>query len=1129
MSFARADLLEKYVNWRLYTWIYELTFELLRHLNTRSHEKRKRLEDKILFQDGKRSRTVSISDEESQLQALTSSNYYNPGYENFAAASLTTGSKQWPPQDASLQFENTPALSSVGVQHKTSSNHLSYPPASIEHSQHHPNVQPRDNYQHISDFNHIELESPATGIGIPRNFLALSGSAESDSIASSEIFDNPFSSSANPVYMAQPQMASASQSMSIMSSIPYPVNSSTMMSSHDPPPIENPFASNHAWQLGTAFWSSHDSTYSHDIPISPTTLCHDQQFTDILGIEPDITKTKIEPLFIVGDSNKVQSKILEPGEARVKATIKPEIYNQHNEWDMHQKLQDTSVPIPVSIIQEPLNEYKNQSSASEFERRRNLSHNSAIGSGSGSIRYQLSPEPVRKRKQCYIGHDTQQSMLHVLTIMDGQKGRSALFTQERLTGYLELFWNKFDPIYPFIHAATFVADKAQPELLVAMVTVGMGYCHDSTVYELATDIHRKFRNILLIMMEDQPQFSLWVHQCLLLTNFFVTNLGTESQHETSQVFHGIAISHLKLSGYLTTPKDPATLADEPITHEYWQRWVECESKKRATFFAFICDTKNATLFKNAQLMSAFEISLELPSSDACWNSKSIDEFERACKLQPRQIQKRQNPNLNTTDTEGSKAAGSSGRNDQRHLKNKNSSNNSVSSSGIRGEGNWPTMIFSIRRMMAPYHEAQKEYSPECFSQFSRLILLYGLLSIWWDVQRRGLLDIGLVPKRRFGEFRIRMMGAIKNWEGYFDFDSKGLNASSSTNTTNLSNFSSEGSSKGTKRVGSEGSHRPGFVYNYYGNSPLLYTNWALYQISQVTLYINFSALRLFADGISSNSYAQSTMEKARRESLTGYDSSISINDRLAAQSLEQLKAQKVISIWASSDDASSAAWHSAQFLAVVFRNANLLDQVGKVAWCMFLTTLTLWAYEVTRPDANPPLFSSSRYIRKQFDQFGQEEKTGQTDDINSSSSIQIQKTPAFFDSINYLDSIIQNSPGSSHAASSTTATTTTTSSSTTTPPENQASISTDGYTPPYSSPSSPQSAPELLKSRLRSTVAGRHTMEGRKEERLGGNVMGLVAYSYYLLKGRDRGVNKSAISVLARIVKRYERCEDLLI
>lgn len=726
--------------------------------------------------------------------------------------------------------------------------------------------------------------------------------------------------------------------------------------------------------------------------------------------------------------------------------------------------------------------------------------------------------------------------------------KTALFTSNKLAEYLELFWNYFDVVYPVIHKATFTASLAEPELLIAMVTIGMAYGASDQVYQLAIEIHRKFRNMLLVKVDDQPQVPLWVHQSLLLTNYFVKLLGSRNQHAMSEMFHGTSIALLKLSGYLSDLKEPTPTAllssdqgdcdtlDDALLSQYWSEWTEYECRKRITYFAFICDTQHATLFRHTQGLSAFDINLEMPCTDACWAASTPKSFWRLYKCQPRHVQTRPPPHQQDElsqylwESLSGKRAAAGGASSSGNVGGVGSdTNNSVDGNGkekvvltsrIRGEGSWPSLLFSIRRLMSPYRESQKEYHLDCFSQFGRLILLHGLLSVCWDSQWRGLLDMGIVSKRRMSDFRVRLVQAISSWREYFDRQLRALNTPdfnlllsnngerTCQNSSGLNNVARAASGVRSRHDGNNTKNTNGDRLNYYGNSPLLCANWSLYNFSLVALYADTLSQQTFAECMStyspySNTGTNANISNVSNAANTNDNSSISLDpssslarQQAVARSLEQLKAQKVVYAWAATEDAKWAVWHCAHFLTKALSNNALLSQADHVPWCVYLATLCMWSYEVAQAaQSSQDELSSTPYIT-------QVEGKGQASGpslspysglSNFNPSFIVNKEKSREDALEYLAIVQRIAPRSAQ----------------TTPSASDGMLHNSSQNP--NSQQQPQSSNSSAFPK--SIVTSERQMF----------VMALVAYVYVMLEQYDRGVVINAKPLLYGLLDRYSQ------
>lgn len=711
-------------------------------------------------------------------------------------------------------------------------------------------------------------------------------------------------------------------------------------------------------------------------------------------------------------------------------------------------------------------------------------------------------------------------IIDILKYVPCLQEKISIFTPTRISEYLKLFWRYFDVVYPVIHKATFDVSTSEPELLIAMTTIGMAYCTCSEAYELAIAIHRKFRSMLLVKVGDHPQVSLWVHQSLLLTNYFVKLLGSRNQHSMSEMFHGTNIALLKLSGYLSDLKEPTPTVllnteqneyseqYQELLKQYWNEWVEYECRKRITFFAFICDTQHATLFRHTQGLSAFEINLELPCTDACWAASTPESFWGLYKCQPRSVQIRPPP---SHPDELSQYLGEStcenGDHGGRLMNAHNKTSNSVKrdekskpapTSRIRGEGSWPSLLFSIRRLMSPYRESQKEYALDCFSQFSRLILLHGLLSVCWDSQWRGLLDMGIVSKRRMSDFRLRLVQAIASWREYFDRQLHALNtpdfnlllSANGERSYNRVEYGFKEAESAASAVRNRHNSNERFYtnssrLNYYGNSPLLCVNWSLYNFSLVALYVDTSSIQIFAECMStyssqsnSDETSQQTNYNSTKDNVSQESSSLG-RQQAVARSLEQLKAQKTVYSWAATDDAKWAVWHCSHFLSKAISNKALLSQADHVPWCLYLSVLCVWAYEVAQvAQSSQDEPSTAPYITSII--LGFESEPGATSGLPSS-QVNIDEVKIREDALKYI-SIIQKIP-------------------------------------PKSIQTTPTASEDMLhQSQLHDSLSENPASSERQIL-----VMSLIAYAYLILEKYDRGVVVNSKRLLHGLLDKYNQ------
>ncbi|KAK9453515.1 fungal-specific transcription factor domain-containing protein, partial [Dipodascopsis uninucleata] len=583
----------------------------------------------------------------------------------------------------------------------------------------------------------------------------------------------------------------------------------------------------------------------------------------------------------------------------------------------------------------------------------------------------IRTSPLSERKKIEnsdLTAEVHERMLEVLKPIAEVTTENPYFSLTAVKRYLNLYWVHFDPLYPILHRSTFDPSVMDPALLISIVTIGMAYSSDSEASLLAISIHKKFRNIVFLMIEDQPQVQLWVHQTLLLTNYFDKMLGSTVQYDMSQFFHGTNIALMHFSGYLKGLTEPPVneTYDVATADTQWREWVIYETTKRTAFFAFTCDTQHATLFRHSPILSAFEVRLDLPCTDACWAASDGIEFIRMYKEQYRIAQLSRfriegdnipvhhfpshlkNPEMTTQSSQfrQSQYTGS-----DPSIKQQNMLAFGGQISGTTPEGLWPSFLHSLKRLIRLSKEDQKKLQFSCFSQFSCLILLHGLLSICWDMQWRGLLDMGIVSKRRMTEFKDRLESSFDNWKSYIDYQLAKSNLPPIGTAVVFSpphgygrfnsflspSFDDSANSKGY----SDTSFDQSVLNDYVNNSPLLCSNWAMFQLGLLALHVDTMNLRINAGS-----------PNVLGRKIRAIDREIS---------------NKAVHSWARSEDGRLATWNSVQFMRRIAENESLLDQAVHIPWGVYLTTLTIWSYETCMDDDSvPPPGCGHKYSKHRY-------------------------------------------------------------------------------------------------------------------------------------------------------------------
>lgn len=482
-----------------------------------------------------------------------------------------------------------------------------------------------------------------------------------------------------------------------------------------------------------------------------------------------------------------------------------------------------------------------------------------------------------------------QTLLRVATKLEAI-GVEVLY-REKFDLYLLNFYIYFNSIYPIIHQPTFDPNLSNTWLLITMLSIGMTFTNDNNEYMYSADINKNLRLNLFSEIGDSPLVELELLQAILLENYYGKLMGTSNQTKISQIFHGTSINLLKYAGYFSNLKEPDVNVEEfesldaTQKEKIWRDWIFYETCKRTAFFGFLLDSHHASLFRHSQLLSIFEIHLELPCTDQLWNSKNYSSFIYEYSRQPNELLSRSQPHWDTPT-----------KLKQETLDSKKSYSKPTMLD-IEQEGNWPSFLWGLRRLMQPYKKTQKEYGPNCFSQFSRMILLHGVLSITWDLKCRSLTDLGFVSKRSLSALIGRLNMALTNWKGYFEIQIK---------FTNMASFEKDGK----------------VVLNNYDVSNVFWNSITLYQFASIVLNVETSLIF---------------------DTVTGFIRE-SQNPEINSDSCKTRNKQK-IQAWTRSKSSTAAIISCCKIIYTTINNPDIIKTIPHSIWALYISCLTIWAYE----------------------------------------------------------------------------------------------------------------------------------------------------------------------------------------
>ncbi|KAG9957694.1 FMN-linked oxidoreductase, partial [Aureobasidium melanogenum] len=418
-----------------------------------------------------------------------------------------------------------------------------------------------------------------------------------------------------------------------------------------------------------------------------------------------------------------------------------------------------------------------------------------------------------------------------------------------LQTYSDLFFTRFNATYPLIHLSSFEPAKVDTLLLLSVLLLGATYC-EKDAHQIAVCIHDVLRPQIFAHASFSAVPELWMLQTILLVECFGKSRAGQKQHDMSHLFHGLLINLIRRSDCQTAKPETSLEVNGDLEDE-WKAWADAEQKKRLALLCFMWDTQHAVLFCQSLCMSSFELRCTLPCNQSLWEAESAESWQKLRKTQT------------------------------------------------------PPILYLTA--LKTHIGAQAPIVTHKLNALSRVLILHGLMSIAWDMNRRDQTSLGVVGNDVLDGWKHRIAATYDSWKADFD-----------TYVMSVTQTLSQSSASMTPAEQQEA--RRGFAMFSTANS-------ALYHAAYVVLFSDFLDIQIYAG-------ARHLLGRpVRREDYT--------------------RSQRVVKRWANEQTqyAAKAAWHAGHIVKDAVMNLEGFDAGGLFIhpWCLYLATVTVWSYHHARP------------------------------------------------------------------------------------------------------------------------------------------------------------------------------------
>ncbi|KAI6710151.1 hypothetical protein JHW43_007332 [Diplocarpon mali] len=403
--------------------------------------------------------------------------------------------------------------------------------------------------------------------------------------------------------------------------------------------------------------------------------------------------------------------------------------------------------------------------------------------------------------------------------------------------YCNLYFTRFNVSYPLLHRATFDPAHVDPLLLTSVLLLGATFGTKES-HLIAVCIHDTLRAQIFASTAFNTRPTLWVLQTILLVECFGKSRAGQFQHDMSHLFHGLLINLIRRSDCQSARCQSFGATKDVGPAQRWIAEVDAEQRRRLALLCFMWDTQHAVLFSQSLCMSAAELKLALPWNDALWEAETAEEWAR----------------INST------------------------------------EQPQPQFLSVMKQYINPRPGA----SMWPINAFSRVLMLHGLMSIAWDLNRRDQTSLGVAIAGQEEPWQARIARSYDAWKTDFDIYSKQTLLYLSSHPSPKSDF-----------------------------QRFCVTHLAIYDAAYIALHVEINDLQIYAGASHIVGRPVTSSDRAR-----------------SRQRIETWAAPRSLA-------AAQAGSHAARILRDGLRKLQDWDSGDyfHYPWCLYLATLTCWAFQ----------------------------------------------------------------------------------------------------------------------------------------------------------------------------------------
>ncbi|RWA05793.1 hypothetical protein EKO27_g9302 [Xylaria grammica] len=198
---------------------------------------------------------------------------------------------------------------------------------------------------------------------------------------------------------------------------------------------------------------------------------------------------------------------------------------------------------------------------------------------------------------------------------------TALPSADFLNLCIKLYFVRFNPVFPIVHAPSFRPSSENAILLLSVCSVGALFMGSATAAAQGRKIFQTLNKANLsswdtYIRRDAREWRSLVQASIIGQTFGMLS-GQPDNVCMTESFHGTVIAWARQGGFFKIKDAPLPRIDEPETNkeDIWRRWVDAEESVRLVLALYIHDSEFATTFHHEPLLRHTLAKLPVCNSD----------------------------------------------------------------------------------------------------------------------------------------------------------------------------------------------------------------------------------------------------------------------------------------------------------------------------------------------------------------------------------------------------------------------------------------------------------------------------------------------------------------------------------